>query len=65
VEGVSARAGDAAAGAALGGGAALVVALIVLSDPGAGGREDGNRIGVMMNTIAISTSAKMVRLSMQ
>jgi hypothetical protein len=44
---------------------ALVVALAELSAPGAGGRDDGNRIGVMMNTTAINTSASMVRLSMQ
>jgi hypothetical protein len=40
------------------------VATVVVSDPGAAGRDDGKRIGVTMNTIAISTSARMVRLSM-
>ena len=41
------------------------VATADVSALGADGRDDGNRIGVTMNTTAISTSARMVRLSMQ
>jgi hypothetical protein len=45
--------------------AGVGVATAVVSGVGADGRDDGNRIGVTMNTTAINTSARMVRLSMQ
>jgi hypothetical protein len=45
--------------------AGVGVVTAVVSALGADERDDGNRIGVTMNTTAISTSARMVRLSMQ
>lgn len=58
-------AGAPTGGVTVGGGVVELVIAAVLSDPGAGERDDGNRIGVTMKTIAISTSARMVRLSMR
>jgi len=51
-------------GGVVAGAAGVGLAAVVVSDPGAGERDDGKSIGVTMNTIAMSTSARMVRLSM-
>ncbi|HMF29591.1 MAG TPA: hypothetical protein VKE42_12505, partial [Candidatus Cybelea sp.] len=56
--------GDGDVAARAGGVVGVVLAVVVVSAPGADERDDGKRIGVTMNTIAMSTSARMVRLSM-